>query len=169
MPRVRFEWQQCTTAFGSSTVFMLVLNRPYGSWSSVRVTAALVTSHWRTWNKKDLSIPEAFLLSDRHPDSGSGLANLHLEDVHYWVIIYVDIYLHLQRLEYLRPDDYINHPEFEGLQWKYGNTENSDGHQDSDWMMESPFPPSALITTHKRSVLPLFLYLMSNMFPLLCT
>jgi len=38
----------------------------------------------------------------------------------------------LQCLEYLCSDDYTNHREFEDLQWKYGNTENSDGHQDSD-------------------------------------
>ena len=48
---------------------------------------------------------------------------------------YKDNRLHmnsLQRLEYLRPDDYTNHPEFEGLQYKFRNKENTDEHENSD-------------------------------------
>ena len=57
--------------------------------------------------------------------------NLNPRDRRY----YRDNRLHmnsLQRLEYLQSDDYTNHPEFEGLQYKYGNRENTDEHEDSD-------------------------------------
>ena len=57
--------------------------------------------------------------------------DLNLRDRRY----YRDNRLHMnamQRLEYLRPDDYTNHPEFEGLQCKYGNKDNTDESENAD-------------------------------------